>query len=211
MSTILIRVLLGLYRMTAANLLTLANAVYAGMNANPAYPNPPVAMPAFSTAISTYSAAVTAALDGGAKAVAQRNELGVALGNMLRQLANYVEANSNGNMTTFLSSGFQAVSSTRTKAQPVSEYIRKIVSGATTGQLAVTLVAIPGAVSYELRWASVPAGGAPGAWTSQPVPLTRPETAIVSLTPGTTYIFQARALTRSGMTDWSESVTRICQ
>ena len=191
MSATLIRVLLGFKRMTAVVLAACANAVYAGMNANPAYPNPPVAMAAFSTAISAYSAAVTAALDGGAKAIAQRNELGVALENMLRQLANYVEANSNGNLTTFLSSGFQAASSTRTKTPPVSESIRKIVSGATSGQLAVTLVALPSAISYELRWAPVPPGGTPGAWVSQPVPLTRPETAIVSLTPGTTYIFQA--------------------
>ena len=32
---------------------------------------------------------------------------------------------------------------------------------------------------------------------------------ITGLSPGTTYVFQARALTKTGYSDWSESVTRI--
>jgi len=45
---------------------------------------------------------------------------------------------------------------------------------------------------------------------NQPVPSTRPYN-VAGLTPGTNYAFQARALTRfSGLTGWSESVTRIC-
>jgi len=31
-----------------------------------------------------------------------------------------------------------------------------------------------------------------------------------SLNPGTAYVFQARALTDSGFTDWSDPITRIC-
>jgi hypothetical protein len=51
--------------------------------------------------------------------------------------------------------------------------------------------------------------GVVGSWTSQPVPHTKPPFLITGLTPGATYVFQARALTNSGYTDWSESVTRI--
>jgi len=206
----LIRVLLDLTRMAAADLLARANAVYAGLNGNLAYPNPPVPMPEFRLAIDGFSAALTAALDGGAKAVAQRKAAAETLCRMLRQLAHYVEANCNDDMTTFLSSGFPAATAVRTKALPVSEAIRKTVFGPTSGQAQVTLVKVPDAASYELRWAAVGAGGSPGEWTNHPVPSTRP-VSLSGLTPGTTYVFQARALTRSnGYTAWSESVTRIC-
>ena len=207
--TRLIRVLLDLTRTTAADFLARANAVYAGLNLNPAYPDPPVSMPVLRTAIDEYSAAVTAALDGGAKAKAQRNTLGETLRRMLRKLAHYVEANCNDDMTTFLSSGFQAVTAARTRTQPVSESIRKIEPGPTSGQVLVALVAVPGAVSYELRWAQVASGGSPGEWTSQPIATVR-RSPVTSLTPGATYAFQARALTPSGLTNWSDSVTRIC-
>src|SRR5947207_7840122 len=150
--TNLIRVLLDLARMTAAEFLARANAVYAGMNLNPAYSNPPVSMAELRMAIDNFAAALTAALDGGAKAIAQRNVLGEALGRLLRKLAHYVEANCNDDLPTFLSSGFQPRTTARTQSQPVSETIRKIVAGSITGQLAITLVSVPDAVSYELRW-----------------------------------------------------------
>ena len=205
----MIRVLLDFTRTTAAEFLARANAVYAGLNFNPAYPNPPIPMPVFRTAIDDYSAAVTAAFDGGAKAIAHRNALGETLRKMLRQLAHYVEANCNDDMTTLLSSGFQAVSNARTRVQPVSESIRKIVPGA-SGEFLVGLVPAPRAVSYELRWAAIVSGGSPGAWTNQPVVQIREPLSVPGLAPGTAYSFQARAITRSGVTGWSEPVTRIC-
>jgi hypothetical protein len=206
----LIRVLLDLTRMTAADLLARANAVYAGLNLNPAYPNPPISMPEFRAAIDECSAALTAALDGGAKAIAHRNAAGEALRRILRMLAHYVEAACNDDMTTFLSSGFQPAITARTRTHPASDSIRKIVSGPASGQFVVTPVRVPDAASYELRWAAISPGGSPGDWVKQPVPNTRPFT-VSGLTPGMTYAFQARALTRSsGLTRWSESVTRIC-
>ena len=73
----------------------------------------------------------------------------------------------------------------------------------------VTLMKFPGAASYEVRCAPVVAGGAPGSWTSKPIAGTRPPVLISDLMPGTTYVFQARAVTKTGYSDWSESVTRI--
>ena len=208
MST-LIRVMLDVSRLTAADFLARVNAVFAGMNGNPAYPNPPIPMPVFRTAIDEYFAAITAALDGGARAIGQRNTLGEALRRMLRQLANYVEANCKDDMTMFLSSGFLAVSSTRTKTNPLTESIRYIENGI-SGEFIVTLVKVPDAVSYELRWAPVASGGSPGDWTNLPIAAIRPATSVTGLIPGTTYVFEARALTRSGLTEWSDSITRIC-
>ena len=78
-----------------------------------------------------------------------------------------------------------------------------------SGQAQVKLVADRNAGSYEVRWAPAPAGGVPTAWTTQPAMIVRSATVISGLTPGTTYAFQARAVTQSGYTDWSDSVTQM--
>jgi hypothetical protein len=113
-------------------------------------------------------------------------------------------------MTTFLSSGFQPAITARTRTHPATDSIRKIAAGLAAGQVVVTLVKVPNAVSYELRWSAITADGSPGEWVYRPIANTRPLT-VSGLTPGTAYAFQTRALTRSGsLTGWGESVTRIC-
>src|SRR5262249_39000454 len=128
---------------------------------------------------------------------------------LLVQLAHYVEANCGGDMTIFLSSGFTPITSSRTAAPPASEAIRKIAQGPLSGQMQIAPVKDPDAVSYEVRWAPVSADGAVGSWKSQPIAAVRPPTVISGLTPATTYAFQVRALTKTGYTDWSDSVIRI--
>ena len=210
MATVLkmIRALINFTRMSAAALIERANAIYAGMNQNPAYPDPPVAMSVLRTTIDDYAAGNTAALDGSKKAISHRNTLGRTLCRMLRQLARYVEFACKDDMTTFLSSGFLPVSTARTKTASVSESIRKIVPGP-SGQIRAWLVRSPGALIHEIRWAQV-LNGTPGSWTSQPVGRTRTPTIVSNLTPGATYVFQARAVNPSGPTEWSQSVTQIC-
>ena len=66
------------------------------------------------------------------------------------------------------------------------------------------------AYSYQLRWAPAGTEQTPDAWTVQPIGNTRPATLIKGLIPATAYVFQVRAVTDSGYTDWSDSVTRIC-
>ena len=52
----------------------------------------------------------------------------------LLQLANYVEHNCKDDMTTFLKSGFQPVTTIRTPVKPLSESLRAIVPGDNSGQ-----------------------------------------------------------------------------
>ena len=66
----------------------------------------------------------------------------------------------------------------------------------------VRLVSYPGASSYELRWAPVPAGGVPSAWISQPITNVRSATTISGLTPG-------MRSTRSRLVRLSNPVIRI--
>jgi hypothetical protein len=92
----------------------------------------------------------------------------------------------------------------------LSQFIRKIDQGTNSGQLLVTIVAVPGASSYELRWAPLGTDGTPGPWTNQLLNKTRPPMSITALTPGTTYVFRVRSFSDSGFSDWSDSVTRMC-
>ena len=202
--------MIGFTKTAPTELLARGNAVYTGITTNTAdYPNPPVDMATLKAALDTYSSTITAALDGGSKAIAERNHQGEAVIKILRQLAHYVEAACKDDMPTFLKSGFQPVVIQRAAAPLLSQFIRKIEQGATSGQLLVTIAAVPGALTYEIRWAPLGAGGAPGTWTTLPVAKTRPATSVTGLTPGTAYAFQIRSFSASGYSDWSDPVTRM--
>ena len=173
------------------------------------YGTPPVDQPTFKGQLDTLTAAIAAALDGGKKAIAAREHQKEVVIKSLRQLGHYAEENCKDDMNTFLKSGFQAASTTRASAQPLSDWIRKIVPGKNSGQMLVSIIAHADALAYQLRWASVGQGGALGNWTEIPVGKTRPATLVTGLVPATTYAFQVRAQISSGYTDWSDSVTKI--
>src|SRR5256885_2252972 len=97
-------------------------------------------------------------------------------------------------MATFKSSGFEPASTAKATAQPLSENIRKIEHGANSGQIVVWIMIVRKAFSYELRYAAVGTGGTPSAWTTLPVTGVKAPLTFNSLTPGITYVFQARAL-----------------
>jgi len=192
------------------NRVSLATAVYTGLDGNEDLPHPPIDLSVFKAAIDSYSTRIVDSLDGGKKALGLRDQQGEVLIKMLRQLAHYVEANCKDDITIFRSSGFEPVSSTRTATQPLSQRIRKITPGGKTGEMLISIVRDPEAFSYELRWTPTGNGATTEAWSHQGVPMARPPVVVGSLTPGTPYAFQVRALTASGYTDWSDPVTRIC-
>jgi hypothetical protein len=201
-------------RMTGEVLLSTSANVYDGIFNNPNFtapqaPAPPVDSATLKSANDSLATANAAALDGGKKALAQKAHAKGVVMKLLEQLAVYVQANCRDDMTLFLSSGFTAVSSAKTVSPPASDSIRKIEPGDVSGQMRITLMKYPGAVSYEVRWAPAPAGGDPGTWTNQPVAYLRPATTISGLIPGTTYQFQVRAVIKAGYSDWSDSVTRM--
>jgi hypothetical protein len=199
-------------RLAPADLYQFACSIYAGVNNNPAYPQPPVDMQTLKSTLDGYNTLIAASLDGSKQVLAERNRQGEVLIKILKQLAHYVESASKDDMTTFTSSGFQAVSKVRAMAPSLSQSIRKITQGSSSGALLVLLVAVAGALSYEIRWVAVPADTtipAAPAWTSMLVPSVHPATTVSNLTPGTNYQFEVRALSKSGWSDWGGSVTRM--
>ena len=202
----------GFKRLSAGDVVARANAVLDGVyTAKDDYPNPTVDQATLKAQIDALSAGIAAALDGGKKAVTAREYLKEVVINSMDQLGHYAEATCKNHMPTFLKSGFQPRSTTRTPAAPLSEWIRKIAPGKISGQMELTLVSQEDALSYQLRWAPLGAGGTPGPWMEQPVGNLKPAVLVSGLTPGTAYAFQVRAVTSAGSyTGWSESVTRIC-
>ena len=68
----------------------------------------------------------------------------------------------------------------------------------------------PGAKSYLLQWGVPgPAGALPTAWSSMPVAITKAPATVTGLTPGTTYVFQARAVTQAGYSNRGDPIARI--
>ncbi len=205
-----IKVFGGYYQKSPTENLSYATAVHSGIYADPVdYPTPPVDEATFKTGIDTLSTKITVALDGGKKAIAERNHQVEVVKKMTAELGHYVEGACKGDMPTFLKSGFQP-RSTATGAKPqLTQWIRTITLGKNSGQLQLVLMAIAAAAAYEVRYAPT-VNGTPAAWITQLVTKTRPAAVLTGLTPGATYTIQVRSFEdATGYSDWSDPVTRI--
>src|SRR5262249_32270418 len=152
---------------------------------------------------------ITASLDGGKKAIADRDHQEQVVIKMMRQLSHYAEIACKDDMPTFLKSGFQPKSTARTSQTPLSQFIRKVAGGKALGQLLVILMAVIDATAYEVRVAGT-VNGTLGPWTTQMVTKTRPAVSFTGLTPGTTYTIQVRSFADpTGFSEWSDPVTYI--
>jgi hypothetical protein len=121
---------------------------------------------------------------------------------MYRLLGHYVESACNGDMNTFVSSGFVAqTKSPRAPEQPVAVPALFVDPGSGTGQLVATLKAVPRARMYKIRFAPVLAAGAIITWTMIEVATAKPGVPTNNLMPGTIYTFQARAFGKLGFSD----------
>jgi hypothetical protein len=206
-----IKVKLGFHGVSDANVLKAGNTAYDGLFNNPAYPNTPVALPDFRQALDGFSTLIVAAEDGGKKAISAKDNQRAVVIKMYTLLGHYVEAMCNNDLATFNTSGFTAVSVTRTPAQPLAQpTFNSIDRGPNSGQIAVKVAPRNGAIAFDMRYALVENnGGTLGAWTT--LTLTSSKKVMLSdLTPAGTYQFQVRALGKQGYTDWSPSTQFIC-
>jgi hypothetical protein len=185
------------------------NAIDKGMDGNPALNEPPVPPAIFKGAIAGYTASNAASLDGSKKAIADRKKKRADLTLMLRLLGHYVEGACKGDMTVFLSSGFEPAQRTPSAPQPLAQPTVDKVTQGTTGELLVFIKPVRGARNYELD-ETVFKDGTPGIWTTTTLAKANKAVPFKGLTPGTTYAFRVRAFGALGHTDWSDIVTRMC-
>jgi hypothetical protein len=96
------------------------NTVHDALDGNKAFPTPPVDMASFKSGIDTIAVLVTDAEDGGKKAIAAKKKQREVMMKMITQLGHYVEPACNDDPAIFSTSGFTAVSNSRTPPQPLA-------------------------------------------------------------------------------------------
>jgi fibronectin type III domain protein len=200
-----LRVLLGFTNAPDHSLEETAGAVIAGMTGNAAYPSPPVTIDTLKGALADFTAAIAAQAQGGTQATADKNNKRDVLVGLLRQLAGYVQQNCKNDLATLLSSGFEAVSTSRTQSPLDNPAIVSIDNG-NTGQLLVKVTPIANAKCYEVRYCI--AGAQPPQWQSGGLFTNSRSMPVNGLTPGTTYTFRVRAIS-TGFSDWSDPVSHM--
>jgi hypothetical protein len=178
----LIRALVGFTRMSSTELFTYARAVVLGMTGNVAYPDPPIDIAIFAAAVTALNDALINAMDGSKSAMVARDAARETVVRYMRQLATYVEVKSDGDMATFISSGFRPKIKGASRPVSTDPFIRKIVRGPKSGILSVYIKASSVASSYFLRY-SVLDGYATGPWTEGPVTKVKSAVVISGLSP----------------------------
>ena len=206
----IIRASLRYNKLTDPEFLTRLNAVLSGTFSNPRFTTPPVDAATFKAGIDGFAATITDASDGSKKAIAARVKKRQEMSVMMRHLGVYVEVASNGDMDTFLSSGFEPAATARSAPQPLAQPAIGRIDQGITGQLLVNVTPVKGARQYEVRYAPVSAGGTPGTWIVITLPSAKQATALNGLSAGTLYTFQVRGYGKLGYTEWSDALNRMC-
>ena len=205
-----IKAKLGLHGVSDPDTAKALMAAYNGVLNNPAYPNPPVALPTFKAGIDQYSALIVDAEDGGKRAITALNKQRVEVIKMYTLLGHYVETACNDDLATFTTSGFiHAAAKTKTAPQPLTEAkFSSIDRGPNSGDAVVKPENQTGAIAFDVRYALEGSGGVLGSWTT--VTITRPKKVTISgLTLAGIYHFQIRALGVLGYTDWMDPKTFV--
>ena len=205
-----IRIADRLTKQTAEQLVTMAGAVISGLTGNPAFPAPTVDLKAVQAAADALKEALVAQAQGGTAATADKNNKQEALIVLLRKVKHYVEDNCAGDPAVVLTSGSQPAIINRVRAPLGNPSILNVARG-NTGELLLKVTPIARAKSYEVKSAVVGAGNTPGPWQPAGVYTISRAISTNGLTPGTTYMFEVRAVGEStGYSDWSNPVTRMC-
>jgi hypothetical protein len=225
-----VRTVLGFSTLTDPKLLLLANGVLKGLTGNAAFPTPTPSLAVFSTDLTAFSNAATAALDGGKNAKSARDKSKKVLVTDLRQLAMYCESNCNEDVVTFNTSGFTAKAKASASGPASVPVVKSLDYGTVPGQILVAIKSTPGAKSYNLRFGQMPPGSAtalapssstpqapgtvppavPAAWTVIPIATVKKPILLDNLVSGTVYAVQVQALGVQGLTSWSDSSTIMC-
>jgi len=203
-----LRVMIGFSSLKDKELDDFTKVIIQRMTGNAAYTTPTVTMANLQAGLTAFSDALAAQESGGKMATATKNEKRADLLELLRQLALYVEQNCNNDLPTLLSSGFEAVPTTRTQHDLEVPEIIGLTNG-NSGQLIAKVTPIAGARCYEVRYAPV-TNGTPGSWQNGGIGTNSKVIAINGLTPGTTYTVEIRTVGgTSRYSDWSNPVSHM--
>jgi len=192
------RVSLSFTGLSDSDLDEFAGNIVVSLTGNAAFPTPLVPLATLGAAQAAFHDALLAAAQGGTQLTAVKNEARAALETLLRQEGSYVQAIAGQNLSTLLSSGFEAASTNRASAQLDTPVIVGLDNGLST-QLILRLQSVANAKSYEVQTKNG------GGWTPAGIFTQARGIVLPGLTPGQTYSVQARAIGGStGYSDWSD-------
>jgi fibronectin type III domain protein len=195
----ILKVSLGFARLPDTELDNFAQAVITAITGNAAYPSPPVDLPDVLAAKNQFTAKLAAADSGGPMDTAVKNTARQKLIGMLRQLAVYVQMSCNNDLSTLLSSGFQAQSTNRASA-PLDQPQGLVIKNGASGQLVASVMPVKNTSMYEGRIKP-----SDGDWLASIFSGDSQHVTFSGLTPGKNYTAQVRALGGStGQSDWSD-------
>ena len=198
------RVALSFARLPDDDLLSFARTIIKQMTGNANYPTPKPSIADLQAGADAFSNAIAASKESGKAGTAAKNAAREALIGLLRVEANYVEGEKSTDLSALLSSGFDAVKTDRTQIALPKPVIERIENPGTT-QLGLRLQPVPTARAYEVRISFGTNG-----WQAVGVFTQSRQILIENLTPGTTYIVQARAVGgATGYSDWSDPVSHM--
>jgi len=187
----------------ANDVANLADDVVDGITGNPAFPAPPITALDLTTLNTTLRSAITAADAGGPTQTAAKYKAYAAVTDALRKDANYVEIQSDNDLETLLSSGYDVVSTNRAQA-PLDQPVIVEISNLATTRLLVRLLSILNAKSYQVQLATA----VNGPWQEAGIYTQARRIVLLGLTPGTVYFVRLRAIGGStGYSEWSVPAT----
>lgn len=192
---------LKLPRRTAV-LISIARAIVLSMTGNAAFPNPQPTLAAIGTAVADLEVAQTAALSRLKGTAQARNQKRDALVKLLELLRAYVQGVADADpehAAALIHSAAMNVKKLTLRPRRVFAVRQGKVAGS------VTLVTASGGHSASYEWQLSADGGK--TWQVLPVTL-QAHCAVTGLTPGATYVFRTRTVTRTGEGDWSQPITQ---
>lgn len=204
MQTILKVALYFLQLITAARVVFYRNVV-ASLTGNPAFLNPPVTLPNFTTQIDDVEAkanAVAAAKTALVLAEWELQQAADAMDLSGRALAAYVESGSMNNPATLESSGF-SLTAPPTPVGPMPAPTNLRADLGNSGTCLLRWNRDRGGRSWKVQFSQDPTG----TWTDI-YNGTRATCVATNLTPGTVYWFRVQVLGAAGWSDWSDPVTK---
>jgi hypothetical protein len=200
------RVLVALKRPTTAPaLLVFARAVVNAMNGNPWFPAPMPSLASVRAAIDRLAVAETAALSMTVGLKKARNEAQTVLVGRLTRLKAYVQGVADENpdlAAAIIESAGLCVAARGNKPKAVLG----VLPGRVSGSVRLVVKAVAKAASYQWQLSK----DAGKTWLDLPKTL-QAKTTVSELTPGVTYGFRFRAVTRRGVGDWCEPLLYVVQ
>jgi hypothetical protein len=202
--TLFARVLLGFARLNNDSLIMFCRNVIAMMTGNASYTTPSPTLAIVTTGVDLLNSSVQEAMTGDRIKISARRDARRSLVALMRQLAAYVQGHCNEDVTTLLSSGFQASRRPSPPVVPAVPANPRLEVGPTSGTVVLRHTTSANTANYTVQTAS----SATGPFTDYAL-VTSTRTVISDLTPGSTVYARARANGSLGASDWSGVASRM--